>query len=244
VVFGASDISNITVWNDDAGNVTFRIDIPNRPALRERTELRIFIDADEDDTTGQADLGGIEFFLAYTRIGVGSVSVPGFFLGHWNGATFEVLTPESLSASDSGGVTFTINVADLGQISTFDFWVGVLESGLAGDFAPAAPEAFPYQLTLPPSIADALVPTSFPAAKAGTAFSARGIRLLLDNGEAVAPDTMRCVLKIAGKALKPSGSCRWRIPLSARGKRLSLAVTLTYDKQTLAKDYSGRVIGG
>ena len=45
---------------------------------------------------------------------------------------------------------------------------------------------------------------------------------------AVRPDRVRCTAKIGSAALRPVGSCAWRVPSTARGKTLMLKVSVAY----------------
>ena len=72
--------------------------------------------------------------------------------------------------------------------------------------------------------------------------SARGITLGLDTDEIVRPETMQCMLKIAGKTVKLlAGGCKWRIPTAAKGKRGTLKLTATYQGVSVTQTYPIRV---
>ena len=49
---GAPDITTITVSNTDAGMLSFRVNIPNRPTLDQGTIFEIWVDSDNKTTTG------------------------------------------------------------------------------------------------------------------------------------------------------------------------------------------------
>jgi hypothetical protein len=46
----------------------------------------------------------------------------------------------------------------------------------------------------------------------------------------VKPTSVRCAAKLAGKTLRGTGAggCRWSLPKNAKGKRLVITVTATY----------------
>ena len=48
----APDITSIAVSNDDAGMITFKINISNRPALTPDMTVLLFLDTDQNATTG------------------------------------------------------------------------------------------------------------------------------------------------------------------------------------------------
>jgi hypothetical protein len=230
------DITNIAVSSDDAGNITFRVDIPNRPTLPATLYAEVEIDADSNAATGEPESGGDYFFVS---------DGPRYGLGRWNGSAWEgVPLPASLNASYSGGITFTINAGDLGGTTGFRFWVGVSEELASSTFSDVAPEfgLYTYSLARTPAVVDLVVPAAVSTPRAGKLFSARAIRLELDNGNVVAPDERTCTLKIAGKVVKPlAGGCKWRIPAAAAGKRAVLKVTLAYGEERLARTFTSRV---
>jgi hypothetical protein len=228
------DLTNITVSSDDAGSITFRVDISNRPTLPEALDLEVAIDADSNPATGDP-YDGTEYFLIVEGERAG--------LGRWNGSAWEgVPPPHSLQASYSGGITFTINASDLGGTTGFRFWVGASEDPASPTFSDVAPEFGLYTYSLAPAVVDVALPSAGLVPRAGKVFSARAIRLELDNGDVVAPDERTCTLKIAGKALKPlAGGCKWRIPAAAAGKRAVLKVTLAYGEERLARTFTSRV---
>ena len=53
----APDISTIVVSNDDAGMLTFRINIPNRPTLGQDMLFEIWVDTDNNPATGAGPRG-------------------------------------------------------------------------------------------------------------------------------------------------------------------------------------------
>jgi hypothetical protein len=134
------DLANITVSNDDAGTITFRIELPNRPTLPEALDLQIAIDADFNPGTGDP-YDGAEYVLVATGEGYG--------LGRWNGSAWEAASFTTLNADYSAGVlTFTINASDLGGTADFLFWVGVDEDPASSIFTDVAPEVGRYMYFL------------------------------------------------------------------------------------------------
>lgn len=233
------DITNVTVSNDAAGNVTFRIDIPNRPTLTANLIVVVWVDADVNTGTGDPDLGGIDYSLTFLG---GSL-----IASHWNGSIWEfgVTLPSFTQGAYASGVTMTINVADLGGVTTFAFWVSAtdnLDDDTNFDAAPLI-GLYTYILAVEPSISGVVAPGGLLASvKPGKTFSVKGFKLKLDNGQTVKPDSITCTLKIAGKLVKPlPGGCKWKIPATAAGKRLTLTVTLTLEGDKVSKTYSGKV---
>ena len=57
----APDITTIVVSNDDAGMLSFRINIPNRPQLGQDMYCSLFVDTDNNPATGSPDLAGVDY---------------------------------------------------------------------------------------------------------------------------------------------------------------------------------------
>jgi hypothetical protein len=195
------------------------------------------VDSDSNPSTGDVEMNGAEYmFLADGN----SVS-----FGRWNGSTFDFTgVPPSMTAMWSNGPTITIAAADLGGVEGFQFWVLVSDNLDDPANVDAAPEIgqFAYELNPAPEIVGIGAPGSKFVPKPGKLFSALGLKLELDNGERIAPDERTCVLKIAGKVVKPlAGGCKWRIPATAAGKRGVLTVKLTYEGVTLTEKFPLKV---
>lgn len=239
------DITKVTVSADDAGVLTFRIETLNRPTLGPEYTALVFLDTDSNPATGQR---GSEYTLGM----VGGASA----LLRWNGTTPEPVRPSTATASYANGVaTLSVSAIELGGTSSFGFWVGVhddLEDDSNWDAAPESgtmayslqAQAAPAAPAVPAAAAieRILVPLTVLRPRAGKVMSARGITLGLDTDEIVRPETMQCMLKIAGKTVKPlAGGCKWRIPTAARGKRGTLKLTATYQGVSVTQTYPIRV---
>ena len=225
----------MTVPADDAGMLTFKVDIANRPTLSPSFVLAVDINADSNPLTGETanGAGGIDYLLL--------LKDGQSMLGRWNGSGFERIPATTALA---GPTSVAVRAGDLGVTGSFQFWVGVFDDANDPQNWDPAPEAgaFTYSLqaaaTAPataaaPTIKSVVYPGTLLLPRAGKILSARGVRLGLDDGEVVSPDSMTCVLKLAGKTIAPvAGGCKWRIPLSAKGKTGTLRITATYKGQT------------
>ena len=142
---GAPDITRVVVSNDDKSELTFRVEVPSHPVLTEDMRIFIWIDYDDDATTGLdegldhrlvVDVGSFGFgaaglaFCGYTPPSCGVVQ-------GWRG--FGELA--SLRFSYENGVAvFSFDTAKLareepfrvGSLKRFRFWVKV-ESGVRWD---------------------------------------------------------------------------------------------------------------
>ena len=107
----APDITSITVSNDDAGNITFQVNIPNRPALTPDMLLVLYVDADNKASTGDPQAFGIGL-PDPARGGRGRpVPVGG------NGLTgTSVATPSLIYSYGPAGATIHVSASDLGKI--------------------------------------------------------------------------------------------------------------------------------
>jgi hypothetical protein len=235
------DITRVAVSADDAGILTFRIEIPNRPNPEPDFVLGINIDADNNAATGNSSLNGIDYMVIATATGSG--------VGRWNGSTFEP-TQSAVSASYASGVTLTLPAAEIGGSQDFRFWVGTWDDEVDPANWDAAPGAgyFPYSLTdapappAPPSITRVMLPATALLPKAGKTLTVRGIQIEIDGAEIVTPETVACTLKVARRTIAPLGrGCRWRIPTGAAGKRGTLIVTLGYEGATVTQRYPLKV---
>jgi hypothetical protein len=138
------DITTITVSNDDAGLITFRISIPNRSSpMTSDAEYQVFIDSDNNAATGDKD--GDDYLLdAYTNPSRGHV----IGLWKWSGSYFSPIQSSAGGSYGTGVITMKISAADLGGTTTFKFIVLALAgvvidasgdgdySNAHGDFAP------------------------------------------------------------------------------------------------------------
>lgn len=231
------DIAMVTVSVDDAGLITFQIEMPNRPTLGPQHETHIYVDSDQNSATGWS--GGAELVLWGDATGVG--------LNRWNGTDFvDPTQPGSLSfAYADGAATFTIGRGDLpSSASPLRFWVATTDNFADPTNIDAAPEVglFSFRFAEAIAIDSVVVPTTSLAPRAGRVVSARGVRLRLATEEIVPPDDLTCSLKVAGKVLAPlAGGCKWRIPASAAGKNGTLTITVSLGAETMTKRFQVRV---
>ena len=130
----APDLTAVQVSNDDAGNVVFRISIPNRAALAYTDLVSLFVDADRKTGTGCArGAFGAEYALDV----LSDRYVFGRCLhGSWDFSK----RPASFRGSFAGStLTLKANRRDFGGASGFDFRVGAAAATGADpayDFAP------------------------------------------------------------------------------------------------------------
>jgi hypothetical protein len=213
-VGGATDITQVAVSNDFDGNITFAL-TTNRSAFTSDDLLVIVLDTDKNQATGTKS---IDYAIVTNSTGATLVR------GTGTGFT-PVAAPTLLSANS--GMTITVNRSDLGGTTGFAFaLVSSLRSNTTvGDSAPDT-GSWTYDLDLKP-VLDTLAAHFSPAKpKAGKVFRLAGTTLRLENGTIVKADSISCAARLNGKRL--AGRCSWRIPASARGKRLTVFLTAHY----------------
>ena len=210
---GAADITRLDVSNDVDGNITFELTFANRTALGPGDTIHIFLNSDNDSTTGQF---GLDYVIVVQATGADLLraSPPSF-----------APAPHPTLTSANGGRTIRINRDDLGESRGFTFFVQVLVDRNVGDEAPDT-AAFLYTLALKP-VLDSLAARFSPARpKAGKLFRVASTSLRLDDGNDVRAERITCIARVNGKRL--AGRCSWRIPANARGKRLVVTITARY----------------
>jgi hypothetical protein len=148
----APDIGAVYVSNDEAGQVVFRISIPNRASLAPTDLVAVFVDADGKAGTGCArGVFGAEYAL---DVLAGRYVLGRCVAGSWSFAR----RPASFSGSFAGStLTLAVNRRELGGTSRFAFRIGAAtttESSPAYDFAPdVGLPAWSYDVIAPPQAA-------------------------------------------------------------------------------------------
>ncbi len=239
------DIVTIVVSNDNNGNLTFVINIPNRPTLTGDMLILVFVDTDANPATGNASLLGADYAIQLAALG-GPAAV-GLF--RWNGSDFvsSGVSQTSLVFSYASGATIKISAAELGATKKFNF-AALAASGLvvtpSGDLdttnahfdnAPDAGHGFyAYEVKLtPPTLSVRNFGTKPLAPRAGAPFTVSLVAARSD-GAPIGSGTATCKAAIAGKAIKAlvagvangRASCVWLIPKTAKGKTIRGSITL------------------
>ena len=120
------DISGVTVSNDDAGNLTFRVSFANRTALGANEGIWVQADTDRNPSTGTAlafgPRGGYEIFLR-----TGRPNAPRLCDRARADANGAIVLAERGSLECTTGPSaagFVVNAADLNEASSFDLVAG------------------------------------------------------------------------------------------------------------------------
>jgi hypothetical protein len=251
----APDITSVAVSNDDAGNITFTVNISNRPELTPDMFLLIFLDTDRNAGTGDPDGLGAEYVIQL---------VPGAVdLFQWNGTDY-VLAPAQTSLTfvyGSAGATIHVSAAELNKAKGFNFGT-IAVSGVtvdaAGnpnfdnihrDLAPDPGHGFwSYQVLTKLVLTVTAFTTSPKPAKAGRTFSVSLAATQNDTGGPVESGTVACAASLAGKRVvavrhvvaNGVASCVWRIPKTAKGRLIRGTITLTVQGTRVTRPFSAR----
>ena len=252
----APDVTSIVVSNDDAGNITFQINISNRPALTSDMFLVVFLNTDQNPATGSPELLGSDYYI---ELDPGSVG-----LFQWNGSDF---APASSQATltysyTSAGATIRISASDLGKTKGLSFGMFaasgvVIDAAGNPDFTnlhiDAAPDPghgfFTYQILTKLILSVTAYTTAPKPAQAGKPFSATLAANENDLAGPVKAGTVTCAATIAFKRISAAthlltngvASCVWRIPAAAKGKVLRGTITLTVRGVKVTRSFSSAI---
>ena len=249
----APDVTTIVVSNDDAGLITFRINVPNRPQLTRDVAAIMFLDSDSNQATGDPDNLGADYIL---QLILGEA-----LLFKWDGADYTLsATQSSLTNSWASGPTIRINASDLGNTRQLSFDVLVI-SGLVFDETTGAIDAtnakrdfaptvgfYRYDVKItPPTLVVRRVTAGVPTA--GKAFTLRVVVARSDTGAVVQNGRVTCVGRVGTARLKAkvqrvvagAATCTWNIPATAKGKRFRGSVAIVFEGLRASESFASRV---
>jgi len=256
----APDITTITLSNSDAGILSFRVNIPNRPTLSQDMIFEIWVDSDSNTATGSPEIAGVEYIMQLVR---GEIN-----LYRWDGTDFTRRFGDppavTLTFSYQGGITVRISAAELGNTKKLNFFVFVASgcvvdpvtqdldcANAVADVAPGGGAGlYPYEvkITPPTLVVKSLKPT--PAKPtAGRAFTLRLVAARSDTGAVVQNGKVTCVGKVGNARLKAqfqrvaggAAVCAWQIPPKAKGKTFSGSVGVVFEGLKASRGYAGKV---
>ena len=248
----APDITSVVVSNDDSGQITFKINISNRPKFTPDMLIDVFIDSDRNASTGDTQLFGADYVI--------EMQPSATILFQWNGQTFA--SGQVINASyGSTGATFQVNARNLGGSKGFNFAVDAT-SGITtnangdpdftnahDDLAPNPPAVWTYKVIAKLTLAvDGFTTTPAPA-KAGRTFSAGLAVSESDTASAVERGMITCAARVAGKPLQLTAKrivqgvavCVWLVPSSARGKAIRGSIGVTVQSVQVGRTFAARV---
>jgi hypothetical protein len=256
----APDITSIVVSNDDAGIVSFRVNVPNRPALGQDMLFEIWVDTDNNPATGDPDLGGADYVMQLVR---GEIS-----LYKWDGTDytrrFGDPSAVTMNFSYQAGLTARISAAELGNTKAFKFFVvavsGLVVDPVTGDLDGANSKSdvapgggvglYPYAVNIArPTLVVRGVTTTPRAPKAGQTFTMRMTAARSDTGAVLQNGRVTCVgragtARLRAQLARVQGGavvCTWLIPKNAKGKTFRGSVTVVFEGLRASRSLSRRI---
>jgi hypothetical protein len=254
------DITNVVVSNTDAGVISFRINVANRPQLAQDMWLDLPVDTDNNRSTG--DPIGADYFIQLIR---GEVQ-----LFRWDGTgftrTFGNPSAVTLNFSYQNGYTIRIAAAELGNTRRFSFYVELL-SGVVFDPVTGAPDCtachadavpggveptdyltYTVNIARPSLVVRSLRGT--PAApKAGQQFTLRMVAARSDSGAVLQNGRVTCVgragtARLRAQVQRVQGRavvCTWLIPANAKGRTFRGSVTVAFEGLRASRGFTARI---
>jgi len=240
----APDVTEVQVGNDVvAGPIVLWVTAPNRTALDGSEGVVTFLDTDLNGGTGNVDFGGSEFEI--------ETMSSGSRLYRWDGADWAQTAAPSLRHAWVPGAhaaRIEIHPRDLGGPRAFNFYV-VSFSGNDVDLAPDRDvPLWSYSLASGPLRLTKEAAVATPA-RGGRQFTLRLEVGREDLNEILGAGRVTCAAKLGTASLRgtarPFGAqgstCTWTLPRTARGKRLSAKILVSYGGAAVSHSYTGLV---
>jgi hypothetical protein len=254
------DISTVVVSNDDAGMISFRINVPNRPQLGQDMLFEIWVDSDNNPATGSQELAGVDYVMQLVR---GEIA-----LYRWDGADFTRRFGDpsavTLSFAYQGGVTVRISANELGRTREFNFFVfavsGLVIDPVTGDIdgtnahADVAPGGgvglYNFEVRIaPPQLVVRRVSNVPARPAAGRSFTMRLVAARSDTGAIVQNGRVTCVGRAGNVRLRATtarvvagaATCTWQIPPRAKGRTFRGSVSVVFEGLRASRSYSSRI---
>jgi len=207
----APDITTVTATPTPT-SISFRVVVTNTTSLAEGAELFLAIDADRS----AGDQHGVDFVYSLRQGGAELRT------RRWSGTQHVPFASTATGGFEGGVATFVLQLAELGDPAVIGF--GAI--GTRGDDSDAAPGNGSWTLRLREAVRVASQAARFAPSppRAGRAFRVATTTAKLSDGS-TRVGTKTCVAR-AGRARLSGRGCSWRIPASARGKRLTVTVRL------------------
>lgn len=257
----APDIVRVRVSNGDAGVVTFRADVPNRPTLTDAMRVYVWIDTDLDTATG---VGGMDYWLLVDPISYKDHDVHGLYCADSVcGAPPPDRPPPSgtITHTFANGSTIDVDSSYLGDTRRFRFYVVVIDGiavspGGGFDFSNYHSDRAPdegtwvYDVRIGPGRLLVERFSTQPARpRSGSRFSVRLRAVRDDNGLPVRPGKVICRATTAGRLVplvrrafaRGEGVCTWTIPASWKGKTIRGSISIVSEGRKVTKTFARKV---
>ena len=261
-VAGAPDITSVVVSDAAQGLITFQINFAPGTEQPSQDSYGVYVDSDQNPTTGDATAAGTDYLLSYD-------GTPGGGLGlfKWDGSSqYTYVSTSSLKGTFTGdSLYFVIAASDMGITDGFNFDVGAaVGSDVPGssqaDFVPENGTNFHYSIQSKATITLHLTDWEDTA----TAHSGKGFATAItvtrsDSGATVVGGaTVACTLSIRGRpvaatshgflkvpwykgAPRKAAVCTWHLPASSAGATLVAKETVTLGSATASKVFTQRI---
>lgn len=249
------------VSNDDAGVITFRAAVPNRPVMTDDMRVYVNVDADSDPATG---VGGRDYWLLVDPIIYKDHDVHPFFCANaiCGGYPPDRPAPSGvLSHVYASGPTITIDGSYLGDARRFRFQIVVVDGivlvpGAGFDFTNSHRDPAPddgwwtYGVRIGPSRLLVKRFSTEPATpRAGKTFSVRLHAVRDDIGAAVTRGRIACRAAISGMPLRlrrrafvgTAAVCSWFIPVEAKGRMLRGSIAVMFSGKNVSKAFARKI---
>lgn len=235
-VAGAIDVSTVAVSNDPlAGTITFAVTTNYFGPIDGNVNFTIALDTDKNRNTG---LQGFDYLVGLNNQGSRAVSMLNLT---WH--------EEPRSSFASGVWTITLPVADIGSPKSFDFRI-YTDLGPSPPREDVAPDTglWSYELTTPPpppapvTVSRTTV-SRFGVPTHGKVFRVTGLAVGLSDGTATTAIDARCRATLGRAHLTGTGpgGCTLRLPVTSKGKKLTVKVSGRYGSTPVAGRLSLRV---
>jgi hypothetical protein len=248
----APDITGVTVSNDDAGVITFRIAVSNRPVLAQDMLFLVYIDTAQG--AGDPDAFGADYAI--------QLEPAGLALFKWNGSTYTFASSSASFTYATSGPTIRLGASDLMGAKKINFVV-LAVSGITVDVngepdygnvhTDAAPDrghgTYSYAVLTTFSLEAAGFSLSPATARAGRAFAVGLAVRQRDTGALVQAGTVTCVARVDGRRVPVRtsrlrngvGVCVWSIPPSARGRTIRGTISVGLRGARLKRAFSAPI---
>ena len=244
----AADIRTIAVTNDETGQ--YAMDIAYGTPYRDTDGTLIFLDTDANPATGFSDGAGADYLLVEDHAN------RAFAFERWDGSQF-VDAPSAatiqVSLLPGDHFLFTFNKSEVGDSTSFNFYVVSIEGdGSAGhaDGAPSGSGTYAYRLQVLKLTA---LRSSQTAARAGGTWTLVLAARRSDTGAALGSEgTIACQAVGGGKRLRlvskgfvslaggQAATCRFRVPRELKHRAVRGTVTLRYQGHAVTHAYATR----
>ncbi len=228
---GSADLTGVSILSDTVGQIVFTVATAADP-LAGGAWTGLFLDTDANPDTGAFGTLGAEYLIFLAE--------GGYEFARWTGSDWDWDAPYTTVRvrSNATGVMFSLNRSELGGTTSFNFWARSGRGEAALGQVDDAPDDGTFNYTLAaggPDIREVGVKTTPDAGpRAGRQFVVQATSLALPvlpaNGLSPQPDSYTCSAKLGAKALRGQGvgSCTFAIPKKAKGKKLSVSLTASY----------------